>query len=81
MKQTIQLMNIPRLHSSQLKEHLEKIMEKFIAFLAGLPITILGGICLSISLYLEFSGVKWALDPAWVTIIVSGLPLLYLSII
>ena len=50
--------------------------------LEGLKMTIVGGVFLAISLYFVITGTKipWQLDPAWVTIVICGLPLLYLAI-
>lgn len=48
--------------------------------LAGVPMTIVSGICLACSLLLPRLGVEMPVDPAWAAVIISGLPLLYLSI-
>lgn len=55
-------------------------MKKISDFLAGLPMTIVGGIFLVISLVLLLTDTKIAFDPAWVTVAICGLPLLYLAI-
>ena len=55
---------------------LKKISDCF----AGIPMTIVAGIFLVLSLILMVSGIKWAIDPAWVTVVLSGYPLLYLAI-
>lgn len=66
-----------------------KTLKKINDFLAGLPMTIVAGIFLLIDLFPhlieEFGGTKVHLsflpfDPAWVTIIISGIPLLYLAV-
>ena len=49
-------------------------------FLAGLPMTILGGMCLVISFTLPRLGIRLPVDPAWLAVIICGLPLLYLSV-
>ena len=58
-------------------------------FLSGLPMTIVSGVFLLLDLVLhimEESGIREAhpailpFDPAWVTVIISGIPLLYLAI-
>lgn len=63
--------------------------KKFIVFLAGLPMTIVAGIFLLLDLIPhlieEFGGIPahfsfLPFDPAWVTVIISGIPLLYLAI-
>ena len=55
---------------------------KLIELFEGLKMTIVGGVFLAISLILVITGTKVPayLDPAWVTIIICGLPLLYLAI-
>lgn len=47
---------------------------------ACLPITIIGGVFLLLSFILPRVGVSLPIDFAWVTIIISGLPLLYLAV-
>ncbi|MDE7222806.1 MAG: cation-translocating P-type ATPase [Acetatifactor sp.] len=49
-------------------------------FLAGLPMTIVGGFFLLISFILPRIGLPLPVDPAWITVIICGLPLLYLAI-
>lgn len=49
-------------------------------FLAGLPMTIVGGIFLIASFVLGKTGTKLPFDPALVTVIICGIPLLYLSV-
>lgn len=49
-------------------------------FLAGLPMTLFGGVCLVISFTLPRFGIRLPADPAWLAVIICGLPLLYLSI-
>lgn len=48
--------------------------------LAGLPMTIVGGVFLVFSFVLPRAGVKLPADPAWITVIISGIPLLYLAV-
>lgn len=55
-------------------------MKKFMDFLAGLKMTIVSGVFLAISLILMLSETELIVDPAWVTVVISGLPLLYLAI-
>lgn len=55
-------------------------MKKINDFLAGLPMTIVGGVFLILSLVLSKCSIAFPVDPAWVTVIVSGIPLLYLSV-
>lgn len=49
-------------------------------FLAGLPMTIVGGILLVFSFVLPRVGVSLPIDPAWGTVVISGIPLLYLAV-
>ena len=64
-------------------------LKKVNDFLAGLPMTIVAGVFLLLDLIPhlmeEFGGTPAHLsilpfDPAWVTVIISGIPLLYLAI-
>lgn len=65
------------------------MMKKLSDFLAGLPMTVVAGIFLLLDLIphlmQEFSGESVSMlslpfDPAWVTVLISGIPLLYLAI-
>lgn len=49
-------------------------------FLGGVPMTLIGGVFVIISFVLSRLGIQFVIDPAWVTIIICGVPLLYLSI-
>lgn len=49
-------------------------------FLMGVPMTILGGIFLAISLILMLMDKNILIDPAWITVIISGFPLIYLAV-
>lgn len=55
-------------------------MKQLTDFLAGTKMTILSGIFLFISFILMITNTHFGVDPAWITIIISGLPLLYLAI-
>lgn len=55
-------------------------MKRAIKFLESLKMTIIGGIALAISLILMLSGIKTVFDPAWITIVICGIPLLYLAL-
>ena len=55
-------------------------MKKISDFLGGIPMTIVGGIFLIFSLALSAMDIHLIIDPAWVSIIICGIPLLYLSI-
>ena len=54
--------------------------EKLMGFLEGLKMTIVGGIFLLISLILLITNTTLPIDPAWVTIVICGHPLLYLAL-
>ena len=65
------------------------MLKKLECFLAGLPMTIVAGVFLLLDLVPhlmeEFGGTPVQLsflpfDPAWVTIVISGIPLLYLAL-
>ncbi len=58
----------------------EKTMKKLNDFLAGIPMTIVSGVFLIISLILSINGISPIFDPAWISVIISGIPLLYLAI-
>lgn len=55
-------------------------MKKLNDFLSGVPMTIAGGVFLVISLILMLMKVEVLADPAWASVIICGLPLLYLAI-
>ena len=52
------------------------MMEKIFNILSGIPATLIGGVFLILS----FIKVDFPIDPAWITVIICGLPLLYLTI-
>lgn len=56
------------------------MIKKFNDLLAGIPMTIVSGICLLFSFVLPRMGVYLPVDPAWATVIISGIPLLYLAV-
>ncbi len=49
-------------------------------FLAGWPMTLVGAVFLVASLALPRLGVTLPIDPAWATVVISGIPLLYLAV-
>lgn len=49
-------------------------------FLAGLPMTIVGGVFLILSFLLPGAGIILPVDPAWITVVICGIPLLYLAV-
>ena len=56
------------------------MLKKLNDFLAGWPMTMIGGVFLIFSFVLPKAGVNLPVDPAWATIIICGIPLLYLAI-
>lgn len=56
------------------------MLKKFISYLEGLPATIVGGLFLVLSLVMPKLGVSLPVDPAWVTVFISGIPLIYLAV-
>ena len=55
-------------------------MKKINDFLAGLPMTVIGGVFLVLSFVFSKLNIMFPADPAWITVIISGIPLLYLSV-
>lgn len=53
---------------------------KISALFAGLKMTIVSGVFLAASLTLLLMGIKLPVDPAWLTVILSGYPLLYIAL-
>lgn len=49
-------------------------------FFAGLPMTIVGGVFLIMSFVFQRAGILLPVNPAWITVIICGIPLLYLAI-
>lgn len=58
----------------------EIIMKKLNDFLSGIPMTIVSGVFLIVSLLMSINGIDLLIDPAWISVIISGIPLLYLAI-
>lgn len=56
------------------------MLKRFNDLLAGVPMTIISGIFLVISLALSILDISVPIDPAWGSVIISGIPLIYLSI-
>ena len=56
------------------------MLKKVNDFLAGVPMTIVGGVFLVVSLALSLTGNQFPVDPAWVSVMICGIPLLYLSV-
>lgn len=62
------------------KKEVFEMIKRVSDFLAGLPMTIIGGVLLVFSFVLPRVGVNLPVDPAWGTVVISGIPLLYLAI-
>lgn len=56
------------------------MVQKLNDFLAGVPATLVGGLFLVCSFFFPRLGIHLPIDPAWVTVFISGLPLLYLAV-
>ena len=56
-------------------------MKKIMNFLSGVPMTITAGICLALSITFIVTDFQFPFDPAWIAIILSGIPMLYLALI
>ncbi len=56
------------------------MFKKINDFLAGIPATIVGGMFLILSFVFSKFGINLPIDPAWATVIISGIPLLYLAV-
>ncbi len=57
-----------------------KQMKKLMDVLSGWQMTIVGGVFLVLSFVLSQYNVNLPFDPAWITVVISGLPLLYLAV-
>ena len=62
------------------KEENQKMLKRLCDFFAGLKMTIVSGVFLLLSLILMLTKTEVPVDPAWVTVVLSGYPLLYLAI-
>lgn len=56
-------------------------MKKVMDFLAGIKMTVVSGVFLAVSLLFLLTKTKVPVDPAWITVVISGLPLIYLALI
>lgn len=55
-------------------------MKKFIDFLESIAMTVIGGLFLILSLVLSLTNTYSPVDPAWVTVFISGVPIIYSAI-
>lgn len=56
------------------------MLKKINDFLAGMPMTLVGAVFLIFSFVLPRIGIGLPFDPAWITVMISGIPLLYLAV-
>ncbi|MDO5293469.1 MAG: cation-translocating P-type ATPase [bacterium] len=56
------------------------MLKKINSILSGMPMTLVGGVFLFLSFVLPRINIVLPIDPAWLTVIISGIPLLYLSV-
>lgn len=56
------------------------MLKKINDILSGIAATLIGGAFLVCSFVLNKLGISLLIDPAWVTVIISGIPLLYLAV-
>ena len=56
------------------------MIKKINDLLSGITATVIGGIFLVISFKLSRTEISLPVDPAWITVIISGVPLLYLAV-
>ena len=56
------------------------MIKKINDILSGIPATLAGCVFLILSFLLPRTGIKVPVDPAWITVILSGIPLLYLAV-
>ena len=56
------------------------MLKKINDLLAGGPMTAVSGVCLALSLFALWMNLDLPVDPAWVSVVISGLPLLYLAV-
>jgi Cu+-exporting ATPase len=55
-------------------------MKRLVDYLAGVPMTVTSGVFLAVSLVLQLNTITLPIDLAWVAVVISGLPLVYLAL-
>ncbi len=55
-------------------------MAAIMDYLAGTRMTLISGVFLAVSLAILLTDLPVPLDPAWITVLISGLPLIYLAV-
>ncbi len=58
----------------------QDMLKKIIGTLTEIPATVIGGVFLVASFILSKTGVDFPVDPAWITVLISGVPLLYSAV-
>ncbi len=56
------------------------MLKKINDFLSGIAMTAVAGVFLILSFILSINGISLLIDPAWVSVLISGIPLLYLAL-
>lgn len=56
------------------------MLKKINDILAGIPATVISGLCLALSFFFSHAGIRAPADPAWISVFISGVPLLYLAV-
>ena len=56
------------------------MLKKLVDVLSGVPATIVGGAALVLSLLLSIGDIGFPVDPAWVSVVICGVPLIYLAL-
>lgn len=56
------------------------MLKKLVDVLSGVPATIVGGAALVLSLLLSIWDIGFPVDPAWVSVVICGVPLIYLAL-
>lgn len=56
------------------------MIKKINDFFSGVPATLIGGVFLILSFVFPKVGINLPIDPAWITVFISGIPLLYLAV-
>lgn len=62
------------------RKGVHSMIKKINDILAGILATLIGGVFLVLSFVLPKVGIELSADPAWITVVISGIPLLYLAI-
>ena len=58
----------------------EQPIKRIFELFSGIPLTIIAGVFLGVSLIFLLEGITLPVDPAWITVVICGYPLLYLAV-